>query len=151
MMAMGTVEPLLPKVERRNRHPGRKRHRDRLVFQGILFVLHTGMSWQQLPLYRRLVRALGVKPVNARSTEHGSGLGTQRWVVERTFAHLNWFRRLRIRWEISDDVHEAFLTLACALICWRRLTAVQRRHLCAPGELSTTSWGQLARTLWSCS
>jgi hypothetical protein len=34
------IEPLLPKVERRIRHPGRKRHPDRLVFQGILFVLH---------------------------------------------------------------------------------------------------------------
>ncbi|WP_431193213.1 transposase [Streptomyces tendae] len=29
------IEPLLPKVERRARHPGRKRHLDRLVFQGI--------------------------------------------------------------------------------------------------------------------
>jgi transposase len=36
------IEPLLPKVERRIRHPGRKRHPDRLVFQGMLFVLHTG-------------------------------------------------------------------------------------------------------------
>lgn len=43
------VEPLLPKVERRTRHPGRKRHPDRLVFQGILFVLHTGISWEHLP------------------------------------------------------------------------------------------------------
>ncbi|GGY78514.1 hypothetical protein GCM10010342_77580 [Streptomyces anulatus] len=51
--------------------------------------------------YRRLVWDLGVKPVIARrGTEHGSGLGTQRWVVERAFAHLHWFRRLRIRWEI---------------------------------------------------
>ena len=33
----------------------------------------------------------------------------------------NWFRRLRIRWEIRDDIHEAFLSLACAIICWRRL------------------------------
>lgn len=79
--------------------------------------------------YRRLVRALGVTPVIARrGTEHGSGLGTQRWVVERAFAHLHWFRRLRIRWEIRDDIHQAFLALACALICWRRLVAVQRRH-----------------------
>lgn len=30
------VEPLLPKVERRARHPGRKRLPDRLMFQGIL-------------------------------------------------------------------------------------------------------------------
>ncbi|MFD9855761.1 IS5 family transposase [[Kitasatospora] papulosa] len=257
------IEPLLPKVERRARHPGRKRHPDRLVFQGILFVLHTGIAWEHLPQelgfgsgmtcwrrlaewteaevwprlheallaklrsanaldfsraavdgpyprvkggsktgrspvdrgrtgskhhlitdatsiplaatltggnrndvtqlipllqavpsvrgkqgrprrrpdmvladrgydhdkYRRLVWDLGVKPLIARrSTEHGSGLGTQRWVVERAFAHLHWFRRLRIRWEIRDDIHKAFLTLGCALICWRRLAAVQRRH-----------------------
>lgn len=31
-------------------------------------------------------------------------------------------RRLRIRWEIRDDIHEAFLSLACAIICYRRLT-----------------------------
>ena len=30
--------------------------------------------------------------------------------------------RLRIRWEIRDDIHEAFLSLACSIICWRRLT-----------------------------
>lgn len=43
------IEPLLPKVERRPRYPGRKRHPDRLVFQGILFVLHTGIAWEHLP------------------------------------------------------------------------------------------------------
>lgn len=43
------IEPLLPKVERRARHPGRKRHPDRLVFQGFLFVLHTGIAWEHLP------------------------------------------------------------------------------------------------------
>ncbi len=43
------IEPLLPKVERRVLHPGRKRHPDRLVFQGILFVLHTGIAWEHLP------------------------------------------------------------------------------------------------------
>lgn len=73
--------------------------------------------------YRRLVWELGGKPVIARrGTEHGSGLGTRRWVVERAFAHLHWFRRLRIRWEIRNDVHEAFLKLACCIICRRRLT-----------------------------
>ncbi len=43
------IEPLLPRVERRTRYPGRKRHQDRLVFQGILFVLYTGMAWEHLP------------------------------------------------------------------------------------------------------
>ena len=44
------VEPLLPKVERRFRYPGRKRLPDRQALQGILFVLHTGISWTHLPL-----------------------------------------------------------------------------------------------------
>jgi transposase len=72
--------------------------------------------------YRRQVRDLGITPVIARrGNEHGSGLGIHRWVAEAAFALLHWFRRLRIRWEIRDDIHEAFLTLGCAIICWRRL------------------------------
>jgi hypothetical protein len=72
--------------------------------------------------YRRQVRDKGITPLIARrGTEHGSGLGTYRWVVEQSIALLHWFRRLRIRWEIRDDIHEAFLSLACAIICWRRL------------------------------
>ena len=68
------------------------------------------------------MRALGITPVIARrGVEHGSGLGVHRWVVEQSFALLHWFRRLRIRWEIRDDIHEAFLSLACGIICWRRL------------------------------
>ncbi|MEU6395282.1 transposase, partial [Streptomyces sp. NPDC046939] len=31
------------------------------------------------------------------------------WVVERTFAWLHGFRRLRVRWERRADIHEAFL------------------------------------------
>ena len=73
--------------------------------------------------YRRQVRDKGITPVIARrGTEHGSGLGVHRWVVEQTIALLHWFRRLRTRWEIRDDIHEAFLSLACSIICWRRLT-----------------------------
>jgi transposase len=72
--------------------------------------------------YRRLVRQLGVKPIIARRhTDHGSGLGRQRWVVERTFAWLHNCRRLLIRTDRRDDIHEGLLALACCLICWRRL------------------------------
>ena len=59
------VEPLLPKLKRRFRNPGRKRLDDRAALQGILFVLHTGIAWRHLPLelgygsgstcYRRMV------------------------------------------------------------------------------------------------
>src|SRR5215210_6168139 len=44
------LEPLLPKVQRRTRFPGRKRRSDREALQGILFVLHTGIAWRHLPL-----------------------------------------------------------------------------------------------------
>jgi transposase len=44
------VEPLLPRVERRFRFPGRSRLPDRQALQGILFVLHTGIAWRHLPL-----------------------------------------------------------------------------------------------------
>src|SRR5262249_21344628 len=45
----GRIEPLLPRVERRFRYPGRKRLPDRQALQGILFVLYTGIAWRHLP------------------------------------------------------------------------------------------------------
>jgi transposase len=75
------------------------------------------------PSHRRQLRERGIKPVIARrSTEHGSGLGRFRWVVERTFAWLHQFRRLLVRYERRAEIHESFLALGCSLICWRRLT-----------------------------
>ena len=56
-----------------------------------------------------------------RSTDHGSGLGRHRWVVERTFAHLHQFKRLLVRYERRAEMHEAMLALGCCLICFRRL------------------------------
>jgi hypothetical protein len=40
---------------------------------------------------------------------------------EIDIAWLNQFRRLRVRYEKRADIHEAFLSLGCALICWRFL------------------------------
>lgn len=72
--------------------------------------------------HRRELWARGIKPVIARrKTEHGSGLGRWRWVVERTFSWLHQFRRLLIRWDRDPLIHIAFLTLGCAAICWRQL------------------------------
>ena len=44
-------------------------------------------------------------------------LGRHRWVVERTMAWLNRFRRLTVRYGRRADIHLAFTTLGCALIC----------------------------------
>jgi transposase len=47
---------------------------------------------------RRGLRIRHIEPVLAmRGTAHGSGPGQWRWVVERTFAWLSQFRRLRVR------------------------------------------------------
>jgi transposase len=46
-------------------------------------------------LRRRKIRPLIAK----QRSLHGSGLGTQRWVVERTISWLHQHRRLRIRYE----------------------------------------------------
>jgi transposase len=231
------LEPLLPVPQRRDRYPGRKRLDDRAVLGGILYVLHTGIAWEDLPQqlgygsgmtcwrrlrdwnragvfdrlhqpllarrgvraergdktgaspvdraragskhhlvcdaggiplavsltggnvhdvtqllplvdaigpvrgkrgrprrrpavlvadrgydydrYRRALRSRGIRPQIARRGQpHGSGVGRHRWVVERTIAWLHQFKRLRIRWEHRADIHEAFLKLACCLICW---------------------------------
>ena len=44
------IEPLLAVVERRYRYPGRKRISDRRALTGILFVLKTGIPWEDLPV-----------------------------------------------------------------------------------------------------
>ncbi|MFE5948628.1 transposase [Streptomyces sp. NPDC056480] len=60
--------------------------------------------------------------ITCRSVPRGSGLGVHRWAVERTIAWLHGFRRLRVRWERRDDIHEAFLGLATCLVTHRRPT-----------------------------
>jgi transposase len=72
--------------------------------------------------HRGRLRERGIKPeIARRNTDHGSGLGVVRYVVEQTIALLHQFRRLRTRFEKRDDIHEAFLSVACSMICWRRL------------------------------
>ncbi|AYL33979.1 IS5/IS1182 family transposase (plasmid) [Streptomyces fungicidicus] len=76
-------------------------------------------------IYRDQVRQHRIVPVIARrGALHGTGLGTYRWVVERSFAWLHGFKRLRIRWERRADIHEAFLKLACCLITHRQINSL---------------------------
>ena len=42
-------------------------------------------------------------------------------VVEIVVSWLNHFRRLRVRYDKRADIHEAFLSLGCAWICWQSL------------------------------
>ncbi len=58
-----------------------------------------------------------------KGVDSSERLGRHRWVVERTLAWLSQFRRLMIRYERREDIHQAFTTLGCALLCFN---AVQR-------------------------
>jgi transposase len=72
---------------------------------------------------RRTLRNRGIKSRIARKgIESTEKLGRHRWVVERTLAWLAKYRRLTIRYERRDDIHEAFLHLGCSLICLNYLT-----------------------------
>ncbi|MGW5064106.1 IS5 family transposase [Streptomyces sp. NPDC004096] len=103
--------PLLDAIPHIRGVRGRPRHRPRRLFAD-----------RGYDKYRRLLRARGITPKIARKgTAHGSGLGKTRWVVERTFAWLHQFKRLRIRYEIRADLHLGLLQLACSIICLRRL------------------------------
>ena len=68
---------------------------------------------------RRGLRRRGIRPIIPMRYEEGDrGVGKIRWVVERTMSWLNQFRRLRVRYERRPEIHEAFLLIGCALICW---------------------------------
>lgn len=72
---------------------------------------------------RRECRARSVTPrIARRGIETSQKLGRHRWVVERTFSWLNQFRRLAIRYERRADIHKAFVTLGCALICINQIS-----------------------------
>lgn len=72
--------------------------------------------------HRKELRQRGIEPhIAKRRDKNGSGLGVVRYVAEQTQALIHQFKRLRTRYDISDDIHEAFLDLACCVICWRRL------------------------------
>ena len=60
-------------------------------------------------------------PKRNASRCHAERLGRFRWVVERTLSWLNRFRRLKVRYERRADIHQAFLSLGCTLICRRTL------------------------------
>jgi transposase len=74
--------------------------------------------------YRRELRKRRIEPeIARRQTEHGSGLGRYRWVVERTFAWLHNFKRLLVRYDRRHEIHGAFLAIGCCLVCYRRLSS----------------------------
>jgi transposase len=108
------LEPLLEAIPPVRGRRGRPRQRPDELF---------GDRAYDHDKYRKKVRAKGIRPrIARRGHPHGSGLGKHRWVIERTIAWYHGMKRLRIRWERRDDIHEAFLGLATCIITWRHVT-----------------------------
>jgi transposase len=81
--------------------------------------------------FRDACRRRRTDPIIPRRGSTGiKGLGKLRYVVEQTFGLLHQFRRLAVRWERRLDIHQGFVSLACALICWRRLINWTTRRSC---------------------
>jgi transposase len=108
-------ETLVDGIPAIRRPSGQRRRRPRK--------LHADKAYD-IPRCRRALSRRHIRIRIARKgIETSQKLGRHRWVVERTLAWLGQFRRLTIRYERRQDIHEAFLSLGCALICFR---AVQR-------------------------
>jgi transposase len=100
----------VPPIKQPNRH--RRKRPDKLHADKAYDIPRCRRALSQRHIRVRIAR----KGIDASET-----LGRHRWVVERTLAWLNRYRRLTIRYERRADIHDAFLTLACALICFKAL------------------------------
>jgi transposase len=76
-----------------------------------------------------LIAGLGyrpwLKPRGKAGRRHGSGLGTKRYVVERTMAWLDNDRRLRVCYERTWGSWQGFHELSACVFCAKRLQAVR--------------------------
>ena len=81
--------------------------------------LHADKAYD-FPRCCETLRKRGIIPrIARRGIESSEKLGRYRWIVERTLSRVNRNRRLKVRYERREDIHQASLDLGCALICWR--------------------------------
>jgi len=72
--------------------------------------------------HRELCRAFGAEPhIHKRGQPHGSGLGKQRWPVERSNAWVLENKRLALRYDRLGFIVQALLQAACIFLVARRL------------------------------
>lgn len=89
---------------------------------------------------RRWLRDKGIRPRLARKDiESKQRLGRHRWVIERSMASFTGYRRLTLRYERRADTFKAFLALAAALVCFKRLQHAKRDTLLLSPVLAVRS------------
>ena len=71
---------------------------------------------------RSILRWLGIEPhIRRRGSKHGSHLGRVRWVVERTISWIKGLRRMRVRYDRTDVIIDAWTSIAAAVVCFNIL------------------------------
>lgn len=113
-LAIELLDAIPPVTGRR----GRPRFRPD-AFQG-----DAGYGWQK-NIEATEARGVTAQLAHPMNKEHGSGLGTTRYVVERTLSWFPHFRRLRHCYEKTGEHLQAFHELAAALICHKKWIALQ--------------------------
>ncbi|MFE4024144.1 transposase [Streptomyces sp. NPDC059101] len=144
------ARPLLPPARVRPQGGGVANIDDEAVFAAIIYVLVSGCAWRALPPcfarhdphrgryfkpqrlhadkaydiphLRKWLRGkrIGVR-IARKGIESSKRLGRRRWVIERTISWLTGYRRLSPRYERDPRNYLAFLGLAAALCCYKRL------------------------------
>lgn len=83
--------------------------------------LHADKAYDIPDCHRALrERRIGDR-IARRSIESSARLSRHRWAVERTISWLGGYRRLTIRYERHGRLFAAFLALAAALTCYKKL------------------------------
>jgi len=109
-------EELLDSIEPVKRSRGRPRKRPEKK-------LHADKAYDDKKCARALKKRGIKRRIARKKVESSEKLGRHRWVVEWALASwLAKFRRLTIRYERRDDIHEAFVLVGCSLICFNRLS-----------------------------
>jgi len=98
-------------------HVGRESHSDHSKPQR----LHADKAYDVADLRRWLhSQRIGVR-IARKGIDSSERLGRRRWVIERTISWLTGYRRLSPRYERHPHNYLAFLGLAAALCCYKRL------------------------------
>ena len=120
-------------VPRRQLHPGKKGEEVGLTEVGKGMKRMLVVDGNGIPLAPSISRAgraeVGLAQETLERVPRRSRKGRRKWAdeykkrwrVERTFAWLDNFRRLVVRWERLAMMYEAFCILACIIICLREL------------------------------
>lgn len=117
-LAIQTVDAI--SVAKRPRHP-KKRPKKLVADKGYdAKHIRNDLRKRQITPYipKRRKQGETAEPVYNHHIKH---MYETRWIIERTNAWLQNYRRIAMRWDKHADSYEAFIELGCIMICLKRV------------------------------